>query len=131
MPMPSLRLIAVALLACLLAQPAFAGSKDVPLKKGAELVKVRAALLKAGWQPVVADWVDNEGAPANQSGQEGFFYRAGYIEIELCSEGVGYCIFNYRRGSECLQLTTEGSLELYKGRQYPLLYRWSNECFHH
>lgn len=129
--MSRIRFIAAALLAGLLAQPASATSQDVPLKKGAEFIKVRAALLKAGWQPVVSDAVGYEGAPANQLGQEGVFYRAGYIEIEACSEGVGYCFFNYRRGSKCLQLMTEGSLILRKGRQYPLLYKWSDECFHH
>lgn len=130
--MPRIRFVAVAaaaLLTSLLSQPAGAGTKDVPLKKGADFAKTRTALLKAGWQPVVSELMRGDDTPENQFGGAGEMYEAGFIEVQQCTQGHVACIFNYKRGKQCLQLITVGEVGIFKGKQYPVLVHWTNECF--
>ncbi|WP_374303061.1 hypothetical protein [Ferrovibrio sp.] len=124
----------IALLASLtglLSQQADAEPGEVALVKGAEFVKVRPQLIAAGWKPVVSDYLMEDGEPWNRFPPASLLYRAGYVEVQECSQGSVYCILNYRRGKECLQLFTKGEYGKFNGRQYPLLDKWSNECFRH
>lgn len=127
-----LRLTAIALailLTGLPAQQAMADTKSVSLVKEREFAKVRRELIKAGWKPVVSDiTADDDDTPENRSGAAGPMYDAGYVEVEYCSQGDVYCIFNYTRAGKCLQITTRGEYGKHKGKQYPLLQTWSNDC---
>lgn len=123
-----IRAAPAALLAGLLVQPALAGPDGVSLEAGREYAAVRADLLKAGWQPVITKEVQADGTPINQSGYAGAMYRAGYIEVEYCTEGLVHCLFYYRRAKDCLQIVTEGEYVEYQGRRLPVLVRWSPDC---
>lgn len=120
--------VLLAALAALSAQPAAANQPDAALVKGKEFVKVRSDLLKAGWKPAPTKYALQNGKSEDEYGEASRLYRAGYVEVEVCTEGSVHCIFNYRRGKDCLQLTTQGQHETYKGRQYPLLVKWTNDC---
>lgn len=117
-----------ALLISLLAQPAIADPDGVSLEQGREYAAVRADLLKAGWQPVITKEILADGTPLNQYGYAEAMYRAGYIEVEYCTEGMVYCLFYYRRAQDCLQIVTEGEYAEYQGRRLPVLVRWSSDC---
>lgn len=99
---------------------------NVELKKNKLFSELRRELLNDGWNPVESQekmWDDTE---LNQFGEAGVFYQNGYIEVEVCSEGKVFCIFNYRRRNECLQITTKG--EYVKGSS-PVLEKWSKLCY--
>lgn len=121
----------LAVLACLPSQPSIAASGDVVLFKGKDFVKLRRELLKAGWQPVVSDYLDNNGWPLNQSPGPGGMYKAGFIEVEDCTVSPFLCTFNYRRGRQCLQIITEDGPYNRDNRARTVLREWSNECFRH
>jgi hypothetical protein len=121
-------LAAIALLASLPLQQAIADTKDTSLVKNREFAKVRRDLIKAGWKPVISGAEMNDGTPENRFGAARPMYDAGFVEVEYCSEGNVYCIFNYTRGGKCLQITTVGEYGKHNGKQYPLLQKWSDDC---
>jgi len=124
-------LAAIALLAMLAvpsSQSAAADKTGASLVKGREFVKIRRELLKAGWEPVISDYTMNDGTPENQFGVTGQLYRAGFTEVEICTEGRSYCTFNYRRAGKCLQIITRET-DKKNGLLNPVLQRWTDKCF--
>jgi hypothetical protein len=89
------------------------------LVKGREFSKVRAELRQQGW---------NDDTSVGYYSEARVMYEAGYVEVELCSQGPSYCNFYYRRGKQCLRVITQGEYGQFNGRQYPIIYKWSNEC---
>jgi hypothetical protein len=85
-----------------------ANATSLPIHEGWSLSRARAALVKSGWKPVVSTETFADGTRIDQSGQPGGFYKAGYIEVEDCSEGPAYCLFRYRKHGKCLNVTTQG-----------------------
>lgn len=129
----SMKRVAAAAIALIALLAAFSSSQSaeqgkVSLVKDREFAKVRGELIKAGWKPVVSDATMNNGTPENRFGAAGPMYDAGFVEVEYCSEGSVYCLFNYTRGGKCLQITTRGEYGKRNGKQYPLLQKWSSDC---
>lgn len=118
----------MALLSVFTSPPAVADQGKVSLVKDREFAKVRSELIKAGWEPVISDATMNNGMPENRFGAAGPMYDAGFVEVEFCSEGSVYCLFNYTRAGKCLQITTRGEYGKHNGRQYPLVQKWSSDC---
>lgn len=120
----------LALLGGLLApQPAAAEStKNSSLVEGREFSKVRAELLRQGWKPVPTTEDMNDDTSTGHYSEAHVMYEAGYVEVELCSQGPSYCNFYYRRGEQCLRVITQGEYGQSNGKQYPIIYKWSNEC---
>ncbi|MFC3676208.1 hypothetical protein [Ferrovibrio xuzhouensis] len=118
------------LLACLLTQQQAmaAPTKKSSLVKGREFSKVRPELLRQGWKldPTHEDMNDN--TSMGYYSEAHVLYEAGYVEVGLCTQGACYCEFYYRRGKQCLRVVTQGEYEVFRGKQYPVIYNWSNEC---
>ncbi len=76
------------------------------LKTGRAFLATRAQLLKEGWQPVSPS-ADADREPI---GVEGVLIRAGIAEVESCAMDRAVCLFNYRRGDQCLQVMTSGEV---------------------
>ncbi len=85
----------------LLASAVAAQSKDSALWKDRPFPEARRALLKQGWKPFESTNKNLDGCYANRNGMAGIHYRAGFKEVELCTEGRVYCTFNYTRGKQC------------------------------
>ena len=98
------------------------------LKKGARLSSTRAALLHAGWKPVITDVRDASGGQEKMFGDARSLFQAGYTEVEFCS-GIApnICFFNYKKKGRCLRLTTRGEYHPNFNAE-PMLLRWTNEC---
>lgn len=65
--------------------------------------------------------------PENQWGDAGALYKAGLIEVEMCSgTGKNFCFFNYESKGKCLRLTTQG--EFSYGKYEPTVIERSQEC---
>lgn len=76
------------------------------LKTGRAFLATREKLLKQGWQPVSPP-ADADREPI---GVEGVLIRAGIAEVESCAMDRAVCLFNYRRGDQCLQVMTSGEV---------------------
>ena len=77
---------------------------EVRLAKEQLFVSVRQRLITEGWRPKTVG--GNE-----RIGIERMLANKGIIENESCSvDGKGYCIFNYKRKHQCLQLLTVGEV---------------------
>jgi hypothetical protein len=92
-----------------------------------QILMARASLMKAGWRPRETVLVNADGERENQWGDAGMLYRAGVTEVESCSgTGANYCVFNYRKGSACLRLLTQG--EFKSGEYQPHVVKQTGEC---
>jgi hypothetical protein len=92
-----------------------------------QILTARASLMKAGWLPRETVLVNADGERENQWGDAGVLYRAGITEVEFCNgTGANYCFYNYRRGSSCLRLLTQG--EFLPGKYQPQVVKQTGEC---
>ena len=98
---------------------------DPALRQGAVYEKIRPALLKNGWQPVISTDRDAEGQLESRIGDAGTMYNAGFNEVAGCS-ATGYCLFQFAKNGKCLSISTIGGY--YKGKA-PTIYRWNAECY--
>jgi hypothetical protein len=72
-------------------------------------------------------WGENNDEPENQWGDAGVLFKAGFIEIEMCSgTGKNFCFFNYEYRGKCLRLLTQG--EFSAGKYEPTVIKESAEC---
>lgn len=97
--------------------------------KGQSITKVRQTLIKSGWTPrrTYLMWGENNDEPENKWGDAGALYKAGFVEVEMCSgTGKNFCFFNYQHGGKCLRLMTQG--EFIPGKYAPLVIQESSEC---
>src|SRR3954465_15199124 len=83
-----------------------ANPRDVPVATGQTIAHARAALLKQGWHPVRPNkpWWPND-----------------YPEVEACSQGPEFCLFNYTRSGRCLKVET-------KGERIRRVISWAHVC---
>jgi len=105
-----------------LAHEAGAQNNDSVLWKGHPFPEARRQLLKQGWKPFESSNKFLDGCYVNRSGMAGVHYKAGFKEVELCTEGEVFCAFNYTRGKQCLRVVTKGETD-------PKVLNWNNECW--
>lgn len=76
---------------------------------GTNFNQARRGLYVAGWSPYD---LYQHGIVQRRPEFEGHARRlraAGLIEVEGCDDARGVCTFNYRQGSRCMRLTTQGT----------------------
>jgi hypothetical protein len=93
----------------------FASATNAPIKEGMSFVSARKALLNNGWKP--------NKTYSGEYGVENILRRKGFVEIESCSVGVQYCLFNYTKNDTCLGVGTVG--EEIKDMK---VYSWHFKC---
>lgn len=99
--------------------PLLAQAAPVALKASEPFIKARKQLYAAGWR---ADPLAHLSS-GEYMGLERKLVERGYTEVDSCSEGRSFCIFQYTKGDACLRLQTQGEqIRLMK------VDRWSNEC---
>lgn len=98
---------------------------DPALRRHVPYEKVRRALLKNGWKPVIATDKNADGELVSRIGEAEALYRAGFMEVERCG-ATGYCLFNFVRNGECLRIVTLGD---YRKAHFPKIYSWRAECY--
>lgn len=79
-------------------------SEDVALTPGMLFPDARLVLIRAGWQP--NDVHINDGYEF--VGVEKKLRDSKIPEIESCAVDKAICIFNYKSGSKCIRLITQG-----------------------
>ncbi len=87
--------------------------------------KIRPALLKNGWKPVIATDRNIYGEMTSRVGVPGILYKAGFKEVYFCG-ATGYCLFNFVKNGKCLRISTLG--DYVKGK-LPRIYTWWEECY--
>lgn len=82
----------------------------VRISVGEPLAKARAALIKAGWKPVLDTYGYTDGAPERDGVQQKDFLKAGYVEIGACTgSGFPLCSLQYQDAKgRCLRVTLAG-----------------------
>jgi hypothetical protein len=109
-------MIAITLLAVL---AALAEAQPIGLNVGEPFTKARAKLYVDGWR---ADPLAHV-ATGEYMGLDRQLVQSGYAEVDYCSAGKSYCVFQYTKGQECLRLRTQG-----EQIQAMKVERWSSEC---
>ena len=74
------------------------------LHAGAPFLPTRQHLLAQGWQPLDVHRRAND----EFIGTEKALRQKAIVEVESCAMDRAICIFNYRKGRQCLRLFTEG-----------------------
>lgn len=100
---------------------AMAQSNNAALWEGRAFSEARQDLLRQGWKPFESDERTKSGCRVNHISAARRLYKSGFREIEVCSEGRVYCVFNYTHGRQCLRVVTEGE-------QVPKVYSWKQDC---
>lgn len=119
----------IAMIVLSLVMPAVAYAGDVPIQKGWPIARARKALFAEGWKPVLSSQRLADGTLTSHWGDAGVMWDAGFHEVEDCSEGLVYCMFNYSKAGHCLQLITQGELD--DPRIEPRVTGWSEACPRH
>jgi hypothetical protein len=110
--------IVVTILA-LLAASSLVQAAPVALKAGEPFINARKQIYAAGWR---ADPLAHL-STGEYMGLERQLMERGYTEVDSCSEGLSFCIFQYTKGDACLRLQTQGEpIRVMKVDQ------WSSEC---
>jgi len=91
----------------------------LPLKKGETFVHARSNLHLAGWR---AD-PDAHAGVGEYFGVDRRLIEGGFDEVDYCSLGKTFCVFQYTRAKSCLRLRTEGE-QIMAMR----VVSWSREC---
>jgi len=94
------RKLVLLMLCCAISSPVLAGA----LRKGESFEQVRANLIERGWKPINV----HAGESYVYIGTESVLIAAHVDEAESCAVDRPLCIFNYRRGTRCLRLMTQG-----------------------
>ncbi len=97
---------------------AVATAAPLPLKVGEPFVVTRARLYAQGWRPDMSAHAVGE-----YSALERDLIRGGYPEVDHCSVGKSSCNLHYIKGSECLQLQTQG-----EQIRWMKVETWTNDC---
>lgn len=100
-------------------------SLDPALRQEAVYEKIRPALLKNGWKPVIATDRNIYGEMTSRVGVPGILYEAGFKEVYFCG-ATGYCLFNFVKNGKCLRISTLG--DYVKGK-FPRIHTWWEECY--
>lgn len=95
-----------------LAAGALVGCANLPAPEdigpGTNFNQARKSLYNAGWSPYD---LYQKGIVQGRPEFEGHAKRlraGGLVEVEGCDDARGVCTFNYRQGSRCMRLTTQG-----------------------
>ncbi|TFW22755.1 hypothetical protein [Duganella callida] len=103
----------------LLLSAALVHAAPAALKIGDPFITARKQLYAAGWRADPPAHL----ASGEHMGLERQLVENGYAEVDSCSEGLSFCIFQYVKGGACLRLQTQGEqIRLMK------VDRWSSEC---
>ncbi|WP_157463065.1 hypothetical protein [Curvibacter gracilis] len=108
----------LALLCAAALSPATAATA-AKLHAGAPFLPTRQHLLAQGWQPLEVHRHDDD----EFMGTEKALRQQAIAEVESCAMDRAICIFNYRKGRQCLRLFTEGE-QVSKMK----IHRWAREC---
>lgn len=76
---------------------------------GMEFNQARRSLYVAGWSPYDLYQHGIVQARPEFTGQAKRLRSVGLVEVEGCDDERGVCTFNYRLGSRCMRLTTQGT----------------------
>jgi hypothetical protein len=106
-------------LLALLCAAAFSPAAAAQLQTGAPFLPTRQHLLAQGWQPLEVHRHAND----EFMGTEKALRQQAIAEVESCAMDRALCIFNYRKGRQCLRLFTEGE-QVAKMK----IYRWTRDC---
>ena len=102
-------------------------SAEPALRKNEPLSEFNKALLQSGWSPAITNRAFKDGTMVRSFGDAGIILDAGFTAIESCTgTGENFCIFNYKKGSRCLRVTTSG--EYWRGHGEPSIWSWSPDC---
>lgn len=118
-PAPQTRPQAPHHLLALLCAAALSPAAAAQLQTGAPFLPTRQHLLTQGWQPLEVPHSDND----ELMGTEKALRQQAIAEVESCAMDRALCIFNYRKGWQCLRLFTEGEQV---GAMK--IYRWTRNC---
>lgn len=97
--------------------PAHANS--TVLQIGESFIKARARLIAEGWRADPRSHLSS----GDYMGLERLLVQSGYMEVDYCSVGKSFCVFQYVKGEACLRVNTQG-----EQIRWMRIERWSNEC---
>lgn len=109
--------MAMLLLLWLMLFPAAIHAKG--LKEGMHFLTARKLLFNSAWRPINVHEADNYA----YIGIENQLVEAHINEVESCAIDKPVCLFNYKKGHQCLQVFTFG--EEIKDMH---VYRWTYGC---
>ena len=112
-----LHLIAPSLL--MAAAASLSHAETFSIRAGEQFAAVRAKLYATGWR---ADPEAHAGV-GDYFGVDRRLIERGFDEVDYCSLGKTFCVFQYRRAGACLRLQTEGE-QIAAMR----VVSWSREC---
>ena len=96
-----------------------ARAEPAALKVGEPFTKARAQLYADGWR---ADSLAHA-ATGEYMGLDRQLVQGGFSEVDYCSVGKSFCVFQYTKGEACLRLHTQG--EQIRAMK---IERWSHQC---
>ena len=95
-----------------------------PVNKGDDYATARARLIGLRWNPFITHKLMADGAEERNWGDAKRMREAGFEEIESCTgTGLNFCIFNFKKGSVCMRITTVGEYRNDQGS--PKVEAWS------
>lgn len=93
----------------------------VSIEKGMPFSKARKQLFKAGWKPFDINKALKRDMQCQGADCE--LHTSGINEVELCTMDSAICYFHYRRGHDCLRVST-----LYERVPDLVINDWSSAC---
>lgn len=114
-----MKLILIAACYLIAALPFLSRAAPLPLKEGESFTYARSKLQAAGWK---MDPAAHIGA-GKYFGVDRRLIERGFAEVDACSLGKTFCVVQYKQGSSCLRLQTEGE-QIAAMR----VVGWSREC---
>ncbi len=106
-------------IAMLIGCAALARAEPAALNVGEPFIKARAKLYADGWR---ADSLAHA-ATGEYMGLDRQLVQSGFSEVDYCSVGKSFCVFQYTKGATCLRLHTKG--EQIRSMRVE---RWSSDC---
>lgn len=114
-----MKLILIALCYLIVSLASISRAATLPLKKGEAFVLAKSKLHSAGWR---ADPHSHAGV-GEYFGVDRRLIEGGFDEVDYCSLGKTFCVFQYKRAQSCLRMHTEGE-QITAMR----VVSWSSEC---
>lgn len=111
--------LAVVIIVAALVAPIFAQAAPGALRAGESFIKARKQLYATGWRADPRAHLSS----GEYMGLERQLVERGYTEVDSCSEGLSFCIFQYTKGDACFRLQTQG-----EQIRFMKVYRWSSDC---
>jgi hypothetical protein len=100
------RVLALGLTGVLIGCSSFSGPAEV--RPGMAFNPARRLLYQDGWVPHDVYMKGLVRVDPGFTGVDQRLRSLGLVEVEGCAKDTGQCVFNYRRGSQCMRLTTQG-----------------------